>query len=116
MPRELPARFGIAPHAAKKLVRRQIGVGVVFALLSVAMIGTGAGAGTGISLLFLTCVFLGLGLYNRSLVAAVQVLNKSFNAASFGHLNDAVEMLDYAEETYRLGYIRRTIDLQRAII
>src|SRR5262245_42300738 len=116
MPKELPARFGIAPHAAKKLVRRQMALGVGFSLVSVALIAVGSGVVAGIPMLCASALFFGLGLYNRSLGAAVQVVNKSFNAASFGHLKDAGELLDYAEETFRLGYIRRVIDLQRSII
>ena len=46
MSRELPARFGIAPHAARKLVRLYIGLGVAFAVLSVALIVTGVAAVT----------------------------------------------------------------------
>src|SRR5689334_1163800 len=109
MSRELPARFGIAPHAARALVRFYIGLGVAFVLVSIALMVTGVGAATGVTFLFMTCLLVGFGLYNRSLMAAAQVLHKSFNAASFGHLKDAVELLDYAEENFHLGSVRRAI-------
>jgi hypothetical protein len=117
MAKELPSRFGITPHATRRIATRQIIVGGSLILMS------GVALAAGVSSVDFLVIFAvmgstlaGLGLYTRSVGAAVQVVNKAFNLASFGKLRDAGELLDFAEATFRLNYIRRVIDLQRSVI
>lgn len=117
MAKELPSRFGITPHGTRRLATRQIVIGASVILMSGGAFIVGVSGGGGLFMFAVMGMMLvGLGFYSRSVGAAVQVVNKAFNLASFGKLHDAGELLDFAEATFRLNYIRRVIDLQRAVI
>src|SRR5262249_3053513 len=123
MARALPARFGFTTHAIHQIRRRQLVLSGVFICLGLALFASGLGAslsllpiflGAALVPIFMGAALAGLGRLTAELPEAAQVLNRATNAASSGHLNDAGELLDYAEETYRHPYVRRGIDLQRA--
>jgi tetratricopeptide (TPR) repeat protein len=57
-----------------------------------------------------------LGRYMRSTGRAAQIVNKALDRAQSGRLSEAEALLDQAERGFDHGYVRRSIDLQRALI
>ncbi|MDC0681334.1 hypothetical protein [Sorangium atrum] len=116
MARELPARFGIKPHAARRMANRQIAIGGAMALIGagVSVAGFGSVAG-GLPFGMAGALMIAIGLRTRSMGVAVQVVNKAYNLAASGQREDAAELLDYAEETCRSRYVLRVVDVQRAL-
>ncbi|WP_437553065.1 hypothetical protein WME97_17370 [Sorangium sp. So ce367] len=116
MARELPARFGITPHAARRLANRQIAIGASMALVGAGVSVTGLGSvAAGVPFGMAGALLIAIGLRARSIGVAVQVVNKAYNLAASGQREDAAELLDYAEATCRSRYVLRVIDVQRAL-
>ncbi|WP_438043767.1 hypothetical protein [Sorangium sp. So ce128] len=116
MARELPARFGITPHAARRMANRQIALGGVMAVLGAGVSAMGLGSvAAGLPFGMAGALIIAIGLRTRSMSVAVQVVNKAYNLAASGQREDAAELLDYAEETCRSRYVLRVIDVQRAL-
>lgn len=120
--RELPGRFGITPHATRRIANRQIALGGTLALCSAVCVVASAGGSEsafalGVSVPFRVCgaLVLAIGIRTRSVGVAVQVVNKAFNLASAGQREAASELLDYAEATRRTGYVLRIVDVPRAL-
>jgi hypothetical protein len=114
MARELPARFGITPHATRRTANRQIFVGVALAALGAISISFTGIVGALFGALGL--LLAGLGAYTRGAGPSAQVINKAYNLASAGRVADAAELLDYAEETVKNPAFLRVIDIQRATL
>ncbi|WP_437802437.1 hypothetical protein [Sorangium sp. So ce693] len=116
MARELPARFGITPHAARRIANRQIAFGGAMALLGAGVSVAGFGSvAAGVPFGMAGALLIAIGLRTRSTGVAVQVVNKAYNLAASGQREDAAELLDYAEATCRSRYVLRVIDVQRAL-
>ncbi|WP_437909529.1 hypothetical protein WME95_17605 [Sorangium sp. So ce327] len=116
MAKELPARFGITPHAARRLANRQIAIGASMALVGAGVSVTGLGSvAAGVPFGMAGALLIAIGLRARSIGVAVQVVNKAYNLAASGQREDAAQLLDYAEATCRSRYVLRVIDVQRAL-
>ncbi|WP_437329893.1 hypothetical protein [Sorangium sp. So ce381] len=116
MARELPARFGITPHAARRMANRQIAIGGAMALIGAGVSVAGFGSvAAGLPFGMAGALTIAIGLRTRSMGVAVQVVNKAYNLAASGQREDAAELLDYAEETCRSRYVLRVVDVQRAL-
>ncbi|XYI02025.1 hypothetical protein ACMHYB_20520 [Sorangium sp. So ce1128] len=116
MARELPARFGITPHAVRRIARQQILMGgaVTLAGAAVSAFGVHSAAG-GVTLGVAGALVFAIGLRTRAMGVSAQVVNKAYNLAAAGQREAASELLDYAEETARSNYMRRVIDVQRTL-
>ncbi|WP_438010513.1 hypothetical protein WME89_18860 [Sorangium sp. So ce321] len=116
MARELPARFGITPHAVRRIAHRHIVMGGVMALTGAAVSASGVGsAAAGVPFGMAGALVIAIGLRTRAMGVSAQVVNKAHNLAAAGQREAASELLDHAEETARSSYIRRVIDVQRAL-
>lgn len=115
MARPLDPRFGITPHASRGLTTRWIVLGGFVTLSGVAVALTSS-----VGVAILPVAFGGLLLWNGILARLsgfpVQVINKALDAAARGRLADATELLDHVAATTRLGYLLRSVDLQRALV
>jgi hypothetical protein len=101
-----------ASHAQARV---QMVLGGVLALLGVAggLLGTWT---TAAAFLSLGAALFGLGIYVRRSGVWVQLVNSAFDAITRGRLPEAEALLDHAEASTRIGYLRRVVDLQRAVI
>ncbi|WP_437971030.1 hypothetical protein WMF04_17850 [Sorangium sp. So ce260] len=116
MARELPARFGITPHAVRRIAHRNILLGGVMGLMGATVSLTGVGgAAAGLPIGITGALLVAIGLRTRAMGVSAQVVNKAHNLAAAGQREAASELLDYAEQTCRSSYIRRVIDVQRAL-
>lgn len=61
-------------------------------------------------------VFVGLGLYLRSIGGPIQSVNRAYDALTRGELAEAEASLEAAEAGAKASIIRRAIDAQRALI
>lgn len=89
--------------------------GAAFLLLGCLLFVVGAGFG-GLLLVALGALAVGLGIWQRRAGADVQRVNVAYAALSQGRIDDARALLDEAERTVRLAYLRRSLDLQGAIL
>lgn len=114
-PQEVPARFGIQPHALTKTANRYLAISAGAAALSVA------GAATS---LWAAPVMFGplagwlafVGFRVRRDGAAVQIINRAFHAVVTGETDDA-RLLHRIAEQHPMGpAAQRAITIQRAIM
>lgn len=114
-PHEVPARFGIQPHALTKVANRYLVTAGVMAGVSAAGAATSLWA---VPVLFGTIAgWLGFaGLRIRRDGAAVQIINRAFHAVVTGDLDDARLLHGIAEQHPMSSAARRAITIQQAIM
>jgi hypothetical protein len=110
-----PSVPAFPPPPSRAMARRQIVMGGVMIAVGAAPLLL-AGLTTAVPLVAGGVTLVALGLYLRASGEAVQVVNTSYNAITQGRTAEAEGLLDHAEKSFHIGYIRRIMDLQRAII